>query len=76
MPDLPTPKSLPCWNQEKTEADKRLQQRIQEKHHDLLPDLKNLYALYKVLNKSRRERGALDFESTETRIIFSEKKKN
>lgn len=59
----------------KTDADKRLQQRIQDKHHDLLPDLKNLYALYKVLHESRRERGALDFESIETRIIFSKKKK-
>ena len=59
----------------KEDSDKRLQQRIQEKYHDLLPDLKNLYALYKTLHKSRRERGALDFESVETRIIFSEKKK-
>ena len=59
----------------KEDVDKRLQQRVQEKHHDLLPDLKNLYALYKTLHRSRRERGALDFESVETRIIFSEKKK-
>ena len=59
----------------KTDADKRLQQRIQDKHADILPDIKNLYALYKVLNKSRKARGALDFESSETRIIFSEKKK-
>ena len=63
---LETPKSV---------TDKRLQQRIQEKHQVLLPDLKNLYALYKVLHSSRQQRGALDFESTETRIIFSEKKK-
>ena len=59
----------------KTDADKRLQQRVQDKYNDLLLDLKNLYALYKVLNKSRSARGALDFESVETRIIFSEKKK-
>ncbi len=59
----------------KTETDRRLQQRIQDKHHRLLPDLKALYALYKVLHKSRQQRGALDFDSTETRIIFSEKKK-
>jgi len=59
----------------KTNTDKRLQQRIQEKHHRILADLKTLYALYKVLHKSRHQRGALDFESTETRIIFSEKKK-
>lgn len=59
----------------KEDSDKRLQQRIQEKYRNLLADLKNLYSLYKTLHKSRRQRGALDFESVETRIIFSEKKK-
>lgn len=58
-----------------TEQEERLQERVQAKHGELLPDLKNLYNLYKTLNKSRQERGALDFDSTETRIIFSEERK-
>ncbi len=59
----------------KTDAEKSFQARIQDKNSDLLPDMKNLYALYKVLHQSRKKRGALDFDSTETRIIFSDQKK-
>ncbi len=40
-----------------------------------LPYLENLHALYKVLLKSRKRRGAIDFETTETRIIFGEGRK-
>lgn len=59
----------------KTKQEKRLQTRIQEKYAALYADLKNLYALYKKLNKAREKRGALDFDSTETRIIFSDERK-
>ena len=38
----------------------------------LLPWLENLYALYHVLLKARRERGAIDFETVETRIQFGD----
>ncbi len=41
----------------------------------VLPDLKNLYGLFKVLLKAREQRGAIEFESTETRIVFGEDKK-
>ncbi len=37
--------------------------------------LQNLYSVYKILLSARKERGALDFETTETRIIFDENKK-
>jgi len=37
--------------------------------------LDNLYQLYKSLRKKRVERGALDFESKETRIIYGEDRK-
>lgn len=40
-----------------------------------LPYLENLHALYKVLLKSRQARGAIDFETTETRIVFGEDRK-
>lgn len=45
---------------------------LRERYSDLLPDLENLYALYKALRAARSKRGAIDFESTETQIIFDE----
>lgn len=42
-------------------------------HHqyaDLLPALYELYHLYKALKQARIEKGALDFETVETKIIF------
>ncbi len=38
----------------------------------LLPWLENLDALYRVLQKARAKRGAIDFETVETRMIFDE----
>jgi len=43
-----------------------------EKHRDLLGHLQELYALYQVLAAARRRRGAIDFETTETKIQFDE----
>jgi ribonuclease R len=45
------------------------------KHADLLPHLHQLYALYQVLHASRSTRGAIDFDTTETRILFNEEAK-
>ncbi|UVE17545.1 ribonuclease R [Pseudomonas sp. LS44] len=42
---------------------------------DVLPHLKQLYALYQVLLAARHERGAIDFETQETRIIFGSGRK-
>ena len=42
---------------------------------DLLPHLHNLYDLYKLLRKARAERGAIDFETTETKIVFDAQRK-
>lgn len=39
------------------------------------PDLLRLHGLYKVLRGARDVRGAIDFETVETRIIFDEQKK-
>ncbi|GMQ83310.1 MAG: ribonuclease R [Gammaproteobacteria bacterium] len=36
----------------------------------VLDNLEQLYSLYKVLRKLRSKRGAIDFETTETRIVF------
>ncbi|HAF53746.1 MAG TPA: ribonuclease R [Thauera sp.] len=38
----------------------------------LLPHLENLDALFRVLLKARAKRGAIDFETTETRMIFDD----
>ena len=38
----------------------------------LLPNLENLYRLFKVLFKARGKRGAIDFETLETKMLFDE----
>ncbi len=40
-----------------------------------VPHLEDLHELYKVLQKAREERGALEFNTTETRIVFDEDRK-
>ena len=40
-----------------------------------VPDLKRLHDLYHVLRRARDERGAIDFETVETRIIFDAQRK-
>ena len=41
----------------------------------LLPDLEALYGLYKALRRSRERRGAIDLDTTETRIVFGKERK-
>ncbi|WP_426415825.1 ribonuclease R [Aestuariirhabdus sp. LZHN29] len=41
----------------------------------LMPHLHDLFALYKALRGSREQRGAIDFETVETRILFGEERK-
>ncbi|WP_029653007.1 ribonuclease R [Marinobacter daepoensis] len=49
--------------------------KLSAQYADLLPHLHNLYSLYKLLRKARTERGAIDFETTETRIVFDAQRK-
>lgn len=42
---------------------------------DILPQLQSLYKLYGVLREERELRGAIDFETIETRVIFDPKGK-
>ncbi|MDA1108060.1 MAG: ribonuclease R [Proteobacteria bacterium] len=46
-----------------------------QKHASLLPHLQELHALYQALRHARDQRGAVDFETTETRIIFGAQRK-
>jgi ribonuclease R len=41
----------------------------------LVPHLKNLHALFTKLVKARARRGAIDFETTETEILFNDERK-
>lgn len=46
-----------------------------DKHQPIWPTLQCLYELYHVLLATRKLRGAMDFDTTETRIEFDENKK-
>jgi ribonuclease R len=46
-----------------------------EKHADILPHLHDLYQLYRALQEQRAQRGAIDFDTTETRIEFNDQKR-
>ncbi len=48
---------------------------LRKEYKALLPHLENLYGLYQALVGQRRKRGSIDFETTETRIIFDESKR-
>jgi ribonuclease R len=50
-------------------------QALAEKYKALMPHLRELYALYKVMRVSREQRGAMDFDTQETRIIFGAERK-
>ena len=42
---------------------------------DVLPELHNLYSLFDALTERRKERGAIEFDTVETRIVFGEERK-
>ncbi len=48
---------------------------LREEYCEVVPHLENLYGVYKTLLAQREKRGAIDFETTETRIVFGEAKK-
>ena len=50
-------------------------QALAQKRAKLLPQLQELYALYQVMRKSRDVRGAMDFDTQETQIIFGADRK-
>ena len=48
---------------------------LKHRHHNLVPHLSELYALFKVLHQVRIQRGAVDFELAETRFVFDDASK-
>ncbi|WFF40536.1 ribonuclease R [Salinicola endophyticus] len=57
------------------EGDSESGQALRERYRELVPSLENLHALYKVLRQAREVRGAIDFETTETQIVFNDERK-
>ncbi|MDB6096669.1 MAG: vacB, partial [Francisellaceae bacterium] len=45
---------------------------LSEHYQSLVPQLHNLHSLYNVLKIAREKRGAMEFESQETRIVFGD----
>ncbi len=48
---------------------------LAKKYAPLMPHLKEMYALYQVMRTAREQRGAMDFDTLETRIVFGEDRK-
>ncbi len=48
---------------------------VRQQHAALVPHIDNLYSLYLALRAARDVRGAIDFETQETRIVFGEDRK-
>ncbi len=48
---------------------------LRQEFADVLPQLHSLHKLYQILRKARDERGAIDFETVETQIVFNEGRK-
>ncbi|MYL22436.1 ribonuclease R [Vreelandella massiliensis] len=48
---------------------------LREEYRDLVTPLHNLHELYTLLREAREARGAIDFDTTETAIIFNEERK-
>jgi ribonuclease R len=48
---------------------------LAREYADLMPHISNLYKLYQLLAKARGKRGAIDFETVETQMIFNDQGK-
>ncbi len=48
---------------------------LRAEYKDVLPHLEDLYTMYKAMRKQRTNRGAIDFETTEVRIVFGSERK-
>jgi len=50
-------------------------QSLIDEYKEILPNLKNLQSLFKILLTQREKRGSIEFDSTDTSIVFNEKGK-
>jgi len=58
-----------------TDADSDEGKALRKEYADVVKPVETLYGLYHRLRSARDSRGAIDFDTTETRIIFSEDRK-
>ena len=57
------------------ESAQQLQERLKNRYKSLFEHLQILYELYQCLREARERGGALDFDTTETRIVFGENRR-
>ena len=48
---------------------------LRERYKELVPHLEELHSMYKVLKGAREQRGAIEFETVETKFIFNAERK-
>lgn len=48
---------------------------LRQQYQEIVSVIDDLHGLYKVLREARSERGAIDFETVETRIVFNQQRK-
>lgn len=48
---------------------------LRKKYKDFVPQLLEMHSLFNILLKRRKKRGAIDFDTTETRIVFGKDRK-
>lgn len=48
---------------------------LRQQHSDIINNLDDLFAVYKLFKDKRKKRGVIEFETTETRIVFGDNKK-
>jgi len=58
-----------------TASELRLREKLRQRHGGLIEPLDTLYALFHSLRRSRDRSGAMDFDSTETRMVFGKDRK-
>ncbi|WP_027856825.1 ribonuclease R [Marinobacterium jannaschii] len=57
------------------QPDSKEGRQLRQEYAGVMKPLETLYSLYHALRGAREERGAIDFETTETRIVFSDQRK-
>ena len=58
-----------------TAPELKLREKLRKRHERLVEPLDTLYELFKSLRQCRERDGSMDFESTETRMVFGKEKK-
>ena len=48
---------------------------LRQQYNSIWPHIQNLYKLFQVLHQARVQRGAIDFDTVETRILYDKKRK-